>query len=413
MSNRTHLYVDGRRLASFRQEAQPTLLMLFSAEDLRERRAPAAEEPQLEEDDDGMVTLTELAAPGTVLRERLDVLGIGRELVAGVFDVLVAERIEMLEAFQDRPTTSRRNTTSELDRLRKLTFDQWCAELERWDADQRATGGPERVSLLMELWEWTDQRFVARAVLEALRDAQEIVLDITEQADSLIEPGDSPREIVLGYFSSLTANGVPVIVLTEGRTDAEVLELTIRVLKPHLQGFLRLPDFSQTRESNAALLVNIVRAFASAGIPNRVIALFDNDTGAAEALSGLDRQALPPNITVLQLPELDLAKSYPAHGPTGLDNADINGRAVSMELFLGVDVLTEAGGQLTPVQWRGYSPRMQRYQGEILDKGNIQERFRAKATLALSDPSARSQQDWTGLELVLESILRTLRETLG
>jgi len=42
-------------------------------------------------------------------------------------------------------------------------------------------------------------------------------------------------------------------------------------------------------------LVSLVKAFVAAGITNRVIALFDNDTSAHEPTSALKRISLPPN----------------------------------------------------------------------------------------------------------------------
>jgi hypothetical protein len=65
-------------------------------------------------------------------------------------------------------------------------------------------------------------------------------------------------------------------------------------------------DFGQRPVGGAGPLVNMVRAFAASGIANRVVALFDYDTAAADALRNLDLQSLPTNIHVRQYPELGL-----------------------------------------------------------------------------------------------------------
>src|ERR1017187_1979244 len=73
-----------------------------------------------------------------------------------------------------------------------------------------------------------------------------------------------------------------------------------------------LMDFGQRPNGGAGALVNAVKSFAAAGIANRVVALFDNDTAAADALRSWDRSRLPANIRLCQYPSLDLGASYPA-----------------------------------------------------------------------------------------------------
>jgi len=67
----------------------------------------------------------------------------------------------------------------------------------------------------------------------------------------------------------------------------------------------------------AGSLVNIVKAFAGAGIINRAVALFENDTAARAALAGLKSVRLPSKIVVKHLPRLVERESYPTIGPAG------------------------------------------------------------------------------------------------
>ena len=53
---------------------------------------------------------------------------------------------------------------------------------------------------------------------------------------------------------------------------------------------------------------------------------------------------LPSNFRVLQLPHLAWAEAYPTLGPTGLIDANINGLASSIELYLGKSALTDRSG---------------------------------------------------------------------
>ena len=147
----------------------------------------------------------------------------------------------------------------------------------------------------------------------------------------------------------------------------------------------------------------MVKAFAAAGLTDRIIAVFDNDAAAADAIRPLERIDLPVNIAVLTYPPIDLLRSYPTIGPAGEAELDVNGSAASLELYLGRDVLIEVGVPI-PVQWKGYIDSVGRYQGEVRQKGNIHSAFREKLERARCDTNALDEGDWSGLRAILESI---------
>ena len=88
---------------------------------------------------------------------------------------------------------------------------------------------------------------------------------------------------------------------------------------------------------------------------------------------------------------------------------DINGFACAIELFLGLDVLTEPDGSLMPVQWKGYDSKLKQYQGELLHKATATERFRRKLTVCEEAPTLIDCYDWKGIELVLNQIREAFR----
>ena len=47
---------------------------------------------------------------------------------------------------------------------------------------------------------------------------------------------------------------------------------------------------------------------------------------------------------------------------------------------------------------------MRQYQGEIADKGAVQDAYRAKVCLANSDRSRIAQQDWSGVRAILDLV---------
>lgn len=158
------------------------------------------------------------------------------------------------------------------------------------------------------------------------------------------------------------------------------------------------------------MLANTVKAFAGAGISNRIIALFDNDTAAKSAIRTLDSADLPDNIQIRQYPLLDIAKNFPTIGPTGLSNTDINGLACSIELYLGEDILKDENSEYYPIHWRGYDVGSKQYQGEILNKTEILNKFKAKLEACEKDRSLIDTYDWHSIKTILKTLFTTFHE---
>lgn len=192
-----------------------------------------------------------------------------------------------------------------------------------------------------------------------------------------------------------------------------MLEPAFRLFHPHLSDLVRFMDYGERPTGGAGPLVTTVRSFAAAGIANRVVALFDNDTAATDALRSLDRARLPDNIRVRQYPPLDLARHYPTLGPppadAGVACADVNGLAGSIEMYLGRDILTLPDGTLRPVQWHAYIPGARQYQGEITGKQAMHDAYRAKIHAAETDPSCIAEQDWSGIHAIFDVVLQAFR----
>ena len=132
------------------------------------------------------------------------------------------------------------------------------------------------------------------------------------------------------------ATDAPLVILTEGSSDSQLLSEAIRVTHPHLVGLLHLMDFRTGAEGSAASLAKLVRSFVGAGIANRVLALADNDTAARDALSKLKGEGLPDGYRVLHYPELPLLRQFPTLGPQLANPVlmDVNGKAGSLEVSI-------------------------------------------------------------------------------
>ena len=89
---------------------------------------------------------------------------------------------------------------------------------------------------------------------------------------------------------------------------------------------------------------------------------------------------------------------------------NVNGLAGGIELYLGRDVLADENGELSPVQWTGYNRKLRTYQGEILDKGKIQERFWEKLGRCQSDAAAIKPGDWDDIRDILDALRSAFHE---
>jgi hypothetical protein len=255
-----------------------------------------------------------------------------------------------------------------------------------------------------------DSRTILRLALDVAEDVSWPVrydLDDLMHYDLLV-PGTPITKQAREERRRATTTDAPLVILTEGSSDSQLLTEAIRVTHPHLVGFMRFMDFSNEAEGSVAALVKLVRSFVGAGIANRVLALADNDTAAHDALEKLKREGLPDGYRVMHYPELPLLRRYPTLGPQLADPVvmDVNGKAGSLEMYLGRDLLT-VDGDLVPVQWMGYVEGKKSYQGAIAkrEKIRVQRDFRAKVEAALRDPGVREGQDWSGVEEIVRGIL--------
>jgi HEPN/Toprim N-terminal domain 1 len=411
------LYVDGITVSRMKNGVPPDLCALFTDSMLRRRTTTAADyysDPDLS--DDEVVRVYELVAPSQIIADRLDVLGFDRSVtLARLDEALEDARARYADSLwttgPEELQAAVRNDQAHLDGYAAL---DWVRELA--SASRRPGKGdrftPGSLDWLFHHSEDLDYRQVLRAVVLALPDA-EVRLDITD----LVGGGwldDPPNKLCSEGLAAMRADAAahaPIIVLTEGRTDIQVLQPALDLLYPHLADLIRFMDYAERPEGGAGALVRTVRAFAAASVANRVVALFDNDTAANDALRNLDIDELPAGIRVLRYPRLALAAEYPTLGPPtsglrtgGVARADVNGLAGSIELYLGRDVLTGPDGALRPVHWRTYIAAARQYQGEIVDKAALHEAYRAKVEAARMDPGLMATQDWSGMRAILDLI---------
>lgn len=235
---------------------------------------------------------------------------------------------------------------------------------------------------------------IFRVLLEAFDDNQEIILDYTKLYEG-------------GWCSAIPEQELfdvaKTIILTEGKYDAFVISQAINILYPYMSKFYSFMDFSSANvQGSTNFLTHYLKAFIGAKIENKIIALYDNDAAGLGEIMSLSSITIPANVRVLHLPDIELCTSYPTLGPTVDEKADINGRASSIELFLGTDVLT-SDGELIPIMWTGYNGKTKSYQGTITHKGEIQKRFDQKIQYA-KENEIDNKQHWEDIDILLKCI---------
>lgn len=439
MGSYTSFSVDGYQLLSSKSYVDAVVMTVFTE---AEKFVREVQQSDADSEDDYSVTVVGYSALGGVVQDRLEAMGFTLSATRAVFEAGI--RLQIQEA-EDRAASCSgrsegRSADSETDKiyehmaksyaeethiLQSLSFEVWLEnfrllrqkDLNSWDltlkegdASVRDLPPLERFMLSADEFPFRfppcDIRFLIRAVVEACGVGSTFQLGLTDVTSSgyyeTTDPvaNDARAELISDYPLN-----TKVVVLTEGVTDRRALEASLRILYPHLAEYFSFMDFdSANAPGGAGHLVNTVKAFAGAGIANRVVALFDNDTAAAAALRGLNGVALPRSMRIFQFPVITIASNYPTIGPSGLVNMDVNGLAGSLEMYLGEDILRRVDGTLTPVHWRGFDNAIRAYQGELESKGDLQAKFDQKLAAAVANPSAIQTQDWSGIRAILDMV---------
>jgi len=427
MGSYTDLTVAGYPIIESKSEVVPEAMTIFRETDRRVFTRRVAERNDLvwgvPEDPNDTETETAIeysCETGNVI-DRLNVMGFTIDRVREEFELGRQAELAKYESWAETDTDSQW-FANDWNFVKGLTFDSYTRAFRkviterirpsRFDIHKESGLEPVVKYILEENEDYLfgffgeDIRLVLRLACDLVPRESRVVQDITELVHAGYYREEEPVcEIATRALTAGHPENSPRIILTEGSTDAAILREALALLYPHLFEYYSFLDFNSSRSpGGAGYLVSIVKAFAGAGITNRIVALFDNDTAAHDAVRALGTISLPPNVVALHYPDLELLRAYPTLGPGGLASLDVNGLAGSIELYLGDDVLRDSYGSLSPVQWKGYSETLKQYQGEVLEKARIHSAFNAKVARCKDDPQALMAADWVGLKSILERV---------
>jgi hypothetical protein len=281
--------------------------------------------------------------------------------------------------------------------VQKVTLDPWFADHSLGDFAARSIlRDPEFTKTAKNLESLTrhDGQFFENldpyVTLRLLaQNAENLSVEVQWRYADLVENGWADEASI---YEGLSEHDRYLIV-TEGSSDGAVIRKAMELLRPDIADFFNFVDMSENYPfTGAGNLFRFCQGLAQIKIQNRVVIVFDNDAAGVEAERKVRRLALPRNMQVVRLPDLADCRAFRTIGPNGSTHEDINGRAVSIEMFLDL-----AAGPQPCVRWTSYNSSTECYQGELMEK----ERY----TRAFLDLRTESKgYDCSKLELLLDHV---------
>lgn len=191
------------------------------------------------------------------------------------------------------------------------------------------------------------------------------------------------------------------LIVTEGTSDAKILDHALRLLAPQIADFFYFVDMDNGYPfTGTGNLHRFSQGLASIGLLNRVLLLYDNDAEGIAKFNETVSLRLPPNIRCMKLPDESDFVRFRTVGPEGEAASDINGRAASIECFLDHSWETDRPAR---VRWAAYIPAVSRWQGALEDKKAYTRAF-------LSLRSHTTDYNFTRLGHVVGAVLGECRE---
>lgn len=433
MSYDATLKIAGHMLYKDMDVDNPTIFSIFTEKDKVSRLR------QMTNEDGDVYEQPEVKyqAASNVVKDRLEFMGFTLGEVKKIFNKEKKLQLERMMDMQNNYGRTGRNYGRDFRLskriIREMTFDRWQNALQfiiengldrnntyhNWYEENAHPLLPIDVKFLLgagsygTLWcPFFDLRPYLRALIDFFNANDLVIFDISEYIEGEDIEIDfnwsewSEREMADDYITKQK-----VIILTEGSSDKWMIESSLKILYPHLSEYYSFMDYETSRAAGgASAVVSAIKSFIGAGIVNRTIALFDNDTAAKSALRGLSKIKIPSNFKILTYPDIRNANKYPTLGPQGIISMNVNGLACSIEMYLGKDVLRQENGRRMPVLWKGYDEVLARYHGELKNKSELQNKFRMKIDDCISHPSRISRYDWTDMKSVIDQILHAFNK---
>jgi hypothetical protein len=271
--------------------------------------------------------------------------------------------------------------------VRKEIFQRLALRSETYNYRQpRLQPDSWEIGLLLE-------NLGAESVLRLLAEnPANLNLDVSWDFTSLLESGWPKRD----EFQAGPSPEQCFLVVTEGSSDAKIIKQALQLFRPHIADLFRFVDMEEGYPfSGTGNLHKFTQGLISIGVRNNAVVVYDNDAEGIAKMQATKRLSLPPNMRVMQLPNLDEFSNFRTIGPTGIGHADINGRAAAIECYLDLEI----DGLPEPIiRWTAFNKELGVYHGELEHKSQYMKDF---LRLRLPSPSYKSIR----IESVLDALV--------
>ena len=199
-------------------------------------------------------------------------------------------------------------------------------------------------------------------------------------------------------FVSCARRRETFLIVTEGSSDVHILQHALNILRPDIADFFRFIDVSESHPfSGTGNLVRFAEGLVKIDVQNQIIFLFDNDAEGLEAYRRVASLSLPTNMRGVLLPDLKEFRSFPAQGPEGTRNSNINGKAAAIECYLDLKVGKYPQAK---VLWTSYKKSLKIYHGTLEHKEYYAKVFLRRTPRSITDGSYNTSKIETVLDIL-------------
>ncbi|MFD2815068.1 hypothetical protein ACFSYD_12730 [Paracoccus aerius] len=177
-------------------------------------------------------------------------------------------------------------------------------------------------------------------------------------------PGISDLSVAEEHIRLGPPRSHKILVVTEGKTDAEIIEAAMKKLRPDVADFFRFFSTSEWPFGGAGDIPKLLRGLQQLGAELRVIGIFDNDIEGWRSFRSLTLRSIGPYCRAMTLPDLNVFKSFPTVGPGGLEQQlDINGIGAPIEAYLDLTRSHRNGPSV--LRWGSWDKSEKKYNGIV------------------------------------------------
>lgn len=352
-----------------------------------------------------------LVRPLSRMLSRLNLLGYTIETARTEYNALLGEHCDV-------------TTEIDMDNSNTMSFDEFCAFVGRYSiedldetyrdayestADVRgrfceAEAEMNRLPTFGGGLCWSEKSYFTSKVCFLSAYSMLQVFGQSEKNRSAKVVWDYGRLVDAGWasdedFTPGAIRSKTILVATEGTTDSRILKRAFSALRPDVADFFRFVDVDERHPFwGTGNLVKFAEGLVRIDIQNKVVFILDNDAEGVDAMKRLEDLSMPTNMRAMLLPDDDTLRKFPAIGPEGTRDSDINGRAAAIECYLDLRLPSRPPAV---VRWSNYKKDVDAWQGALEFKETYMRHFLDQTTETLRGGG----YDTSRLERVLDAVI--------